>query len=113
MAAIERGERSEMVPVTWVTPEVLRLAVGARSGDIYRLVLHQGVVLALGGLLLGIPAALGLTRLVESLLYGVSPTQPEAFLRTALLLLLAAVSASLVPARRATEVDPIEVLHSD
>ena len=91
----------------------VRMALGAKHGDVMRLVLRQGMVLAGFGVGLGTAGALALTRLLESYLYQVRPTDPIAFSSTALLLVAVAMLASYVPARRATRVDPMVVLRHE
>ena len=88
----------------------VRVALGARSADVLRLVLRQGASLALTGILLGAVGALGLTRLLSGFLYGVSATDPTSFLAVIVLLTVVALVASFVPARRAARVDPMTVL---
>ncbi len=88
----------------------IRMALGARPKDLLTLVLGQGMLLALLGVVLGLVAAFLATRVMSSLLYGVSSTDPLTFIGVALLLLLVALAASLVPARKATRVDPIIAL---
>ena len=91
----------------------IRLALGARPVDLFRLVLGQGLKMALGGVTLGLVAAFLLTRLMEKMLFGVSATDPATFTVIALLLTVVALLASLVPARRATKVDPMLALRSE
>lgn len=88
----------------------IRMALGAKPGDILRLVLGGGGKLALAGVVLGLLAALGLTRLMTSMLYGVSPSDPLTFAGVAILLMLVAIAACCIPARRATRVDPVIAL---
>jgi putative ABC transport system permease protein len=91
----------------------VRVAFGAGEGDVLKLVLAQGLVLASAGVILGLGASLGLTRTVRSLLVGVSATDPVTFLAIPALLLGVAAVASYVPARRATAVDPVEALRDE
>ncbi len=91
----------------------IRLALGARPKDLFRLVLSQGLKMALGGVALGLIAAFLLTRLMEKMLFGVSATDPATFTVIALLLTVVALLASLVPALRATKVDPMLALRSE
>jgi len=88
----------------------IRRALGARAADVMRLVMAQGVPLVLVGLLLGSGAALSVTRLLASQLFGVPPHDPATFGLVAALLLTAALLASWLPARRAVRVDPAVVL---
>jgi ABC-type antimicrobial peptide transport system permease subunit len=86
------------------------MALGARPSDVLRFVVRQGVGLSAVGVVLGILGALGLTRYLASLLYGVRPFDPLTFLSVALLLGLVALAACYAPARRASHVDPIVAL---
>ena len=88
----------------------IRLALGAQRRDVLRLVLSQGACLALAGIVVGMLAAIGLTRLMASLLYGVAPTDPVTFIAVAILLLIVALIACYLPARRAMRVDPMVAL---
>jgi putative ABC transport system permease protein len=88
----------------------IRLALGARPAGILRLVIGEGMRLVLGGLAIGIVASLALTRLMQSLLYGVKPADPTTFGAVAILLATAGALACYLPARRAMKVDPLTAL---
>jgi putative ABC transport system permease protein len=91
----------------------VRIALGAQRKDVLSLVVGQGLKLALLGLSLGLVAAWAVTRFIETLLHGVRPTDPVTFVGISLLLLLVAILASWLPARRATKLDPITVLRHE
>jgi predicted permease len=91
----------------------VRLALGARPGSVAGLVVRQGGTLALTGLGLGVAAALALTTLLRSQLYGVSPRDPVSYLVAVPVLGLAAILACWLPARRATSVSPLEALRAE
>jgi predicted permease len=88
----------------------IRIALGARRGDVFRLVVGQGLRLTVIGSLLGIVAALGAGSLLASMLFAVKQTDPLTFLGVSIVLLSAAVLACYIPARRATRVDPMIAL---
>ena len=88
----------------------IRLALGAQPHDVLRLVLGEGLTVALTGIVAGLASALGLTRLMSSLLFGVSALDPVTFVGTSVMLLLVALAACYIPARRAMRVDPMVAL---
>jgi putative ABC transport system permease protein len=88
----------------------IRIALGARTGDVIKLVVGQGAMLALGGVGVGLVVAFALTRLMAGLLYGIRPSDPITFVAVALGLSSVAVAACYIPARRAAKVDPIIAL---
>lgn len=89
----------------------IRMSLGAEPHDIMKLVVGQGMRLALLGVAIGMAASLTLTRLISGLLFGVNATDPVAFSLAAVVLTITALAACYLPARRATRVDPIVVLH--
>jgi putative ABC transport system permease protein len=91
----------------------IRIAVGAERNDVLRLILGQGARAALLGIAVGIATALALTRLMTSLLFGVSARDPLTFAGVATLLTLVGLGASFLPARRAMRVDPIVALRHE
>jgi putative ABC transport system permease protein len=100
--------------VTQRTKEMgVRMALGATPGNVLRLVVRKGALLAVVGVALGVPAALAAARVMRSLLYGVSPHDLTVFAGVPLLLLLVALAASYIPARRAARVDPLVALREE
>jgi len=91
----------------------IRVALGAQRRDILRLIVWQGLVLTLVGLVVGVVAAFAATRVLRALLYQVSPTDPLTFVLVAALIALVTFLASYLPARRAMGVDPLIALRSD
>jgi ABC-type antimicrobial peptide transport system permease subunit len=91
----------------------VRMAMGAQTGDVLGMVLKSGLGLAGAGLVLGVLGAIGATRLMQSLLFGVSATDVTTFLMAPLVLAVVAAAACLIPAHRATRVHPAVVLREE
>jgi predicted lysophospholipase L1 biosynthesis ABC-type transport system permease subunit len=91
----------------------LRMALGAQSREVLAMVLRQGVALSGTGILLGAIASLVLTRFLSSLLYGVQAQDPLTFVLVVILLLIVALGASYIPARRAASIDPMAALRNE
>ena len=85
----------------------VRTALGATRNDVLTMIVRQGLVLVLLGVAIGIPAAVGLTRVIASQLFGVTPTDPATFAAASVLFVGIALLACSIPARRATKVDPV------
>jgi len=97
--------------VTRQTREIgIRMALGAKSGEVLALVLGQALRLVVGGLMVGLAGAFALTRVLTGFLYGITPTDPWTFAGVSAFLAAVATAAAYIPARRATRVDPMEAL---
>ena len=88
----------------------IRMAIGADRLSVLRMVLRQGLILAVFGVGIGLAAALAATRLLTSLLFGTSPSDPATFVSVAVLLIAVALSACYIPARSAMKIDPMVAL---
>jgi ABC-type antimicrobial peptide transport system permease subunit len=99
------GQRSKEIGI--------RIAMGARAGEVASSILGRGAVLSLAGVMIGVAIAFGLGRTVEGMLFGVEPQDPVTFVGVAVLLLAVALAASYFPARRASRVDPMMVLKEE
>jgi ABC-type antimicrobial peptide transport system permease subunit len=91
----------------------IRLALGASTRDVRRMVISQGMRLAVVGVAIGVASAFGLARVVASLLYGVTPRDPVVFTATPIALALVAFVGVWLPARRAVRVDPVSALRAE
>ncbi len=91
----------------------VRLALGARPGSVAAMIVRQGGIVALVGIVTGLAAAFAGSRLIESLLYGISPRDPGIFAATTLTLLAVALLACWLPARRAAMLNPLDALRTD
>jgi len=91
----------------------VRMALGAEPRDVRRMMIRQGLVLAGWGITFGVAGAFGITRVISSLLYNVTATDPVSFAGVVVLMLGVAAAAAYIPARRATEVDPMVALRAE
>jgi putative ABC transport system permease protein len=91
----------------------IRMALGARRTHVIRMVIGEGMITAAAGIAAGAAAALGVTRLMRTLLFGVGTDDPLSYAGVALLLGVVALAASYIPARRATQVDPLTALRHE
>jgi putative ABC transport system permease protein len=95
-------------------PEIgVRMALGASAGEVMRLILRQSLVMIGAGIAIGMSAALAAGRYLAHLVQGMQPTDPSTFAITISVLALAALFASLIPARRASRIDPMRALRQD
>jgi ABC-type antimicrobial peptide transport system permease subunit len=88
----------------------IRIALGAQAGDVLRMVIKRGMLLVLIGIAIGLGGALAVTRVMQKLLFGVSVTDPLTFIAVSFLLAAVALVACVIPARRATKVEPLVAL---
>jgi putative ABC transport system permease protein len=88
----------------------IRMALGGKRSDVLALIIKKGFVLIVVGLVIGVAVGLALTRVLRSLLYGVTPTDPTTFVLVSLLLTAVGLLACYIPARRATKIDPMVAL---
>lgn len=91
----------------------IRMAIGAAAGDILRMVVREGLMLTSIGVVAGLAGSLAITRLLRQLIFGVSPTDPGTFIGCVAVLAIAATAASLIPARRAASLAPLEALRNE
>jgi ABC-type antimicrobial peptide transport system permease subunit len=91
----------------------IRMALGARNGDLKKMFVWTALKVAIVGTVFGLAMAVGLSRFMESLVFKISPLDPLTFLAAPLLLVIAVILASYLPARRATSLNPVEVLNAD
>jgi ABC-type antimicrobial peptide transport system permease subunit len=91
----------------------IRMALGAQPGQVRGMILRESTWLAAVGIVVGVGAALGLTRLVKSMLYGIQPWDPATLAGGVLILLIVALAAGWIPARRAARVQPMDALRHE
>jgi putative ABC transport system permease protein len=91
----------------------IRMALGAEAGHVRKMVVFEGLIFSLTGVVLGTSAAFGLARLISAFLFGVKPWDPTVFVAVPVLLTLIALLAVLVPAVRATKIDPMMALRHE
>jgi ABC-type antimicrobial peptide transport system permease subunit len=91
----------------------LRIALGARPGDVLMLVFRRGLIITGTGVVIGLAGALATTRFVSRFLYGIGPADPVTLVSVTFVLWLVAMASMLIPARRATQVDPMTALRHD
>jgi putative ABC transport system permease protein len=91
----------------------IRMALGAERSAVLRMIFGQGLVLTVGGVALGLAGAFALTRVMRTLLFEVSPSDPMTFAAVPLLLSIVALAASYIPARRATRIEPLVALRDE
>ena len=91
----------------------VRMALGARPGQVRAIIMGHGISVAGIGMIIGLAGAFGLSRLLESLVFGVSTQDPTVFVGVAVVLAFVVIAAGYVPARRATRVDPLDALRSE
>ena len=100
--------------ITRKTQEIgIRMALGAKPSHILAMSIREGIFLTLVGVAIGVAAALGVTRLVSSMIFGVTPYDPATFAAVALVLIAVALAACFIPARRAMRVDPVVALRRE
>jgi putative ABC transport system permease protein len=100
--------------VTQRTHEIgIRMALGARTANVLRLIMKNGLALVLAGIVIGVGSAIGLTRFLATLLFGIEPTDSVTFIVVSVVFFVIAMIAALIPAIRATRVDPVIALRSE
>jgi ABC-type antimicrobial peptide transport system permease subunit len=89
------------------------MALGARTANVLRLIMKNGLALVLAGIVIGVGSAIGLTRFLATLLFGIEPTDSVTFIVVSVVFFVIAMIAALIPAIRATRVDPVIALRSE